>query len=54
MHTLLSITEMQIKITVRHQLTCQNDHHQKNLQPVNTGKGVEKKERSNTVEGNVN
>ena len=34
--------------------TSQNDHHQKNLQTINTGEGVEKREPSYTVGGNVN
>ena len=32
----------------------QNGHHQKNLQIINAGEGVEKKEPSYTVGGNVN
>ena len=32
----------------------QNGHHQKNLQIINAGEGVEKKEPSYTVRGNVN
>ena len=32
----------------------QKDHHQKNLQTINAGKGVEKREPSCTVGGNVN
>ena len=34
--------------------TGQNGHHQKNLQTVNAGEGVEKREHSCTVRGNVN
>ena len=34
--------------------TGQNGHHQKNLQTINAGEGVEKKEPSYTVGGNVN
>ena len=34
--------------------TGQNGHHQKSLQTVNAGEGVEKRERSCTVGGNVN
>ena len=32
----------------------QNDHHQKNLQTIDAGEGVEKRESSYTVGGNVN
>ena len=34
--------------------TSQNDHHQKNLQTLNSGKDEEKKETSCTAGGNVN
>ena len=34
--------------------TGQNSHHQKSLQIINAGEGVEKKETSYTVGGNVN
>ena len=34
--------------------TSQNGHHQKNLQTINAGKGVEKREPYYTVGGNVN
>ena len=34
--------------------THQNSHHQKNLQTINAGEGVEKREPSHTVGGNVN
>ena len=34
--------------------TGQNGHHQKNLQTINAGEGVEKREPSYTVGGNVN
>ena len=34
--------------------TSQNGHPQKNLQTVNAGEGVEKREPSCTVGGNVN
>ena len=34
--------------------TSQNGHHQKNLQTVNAGEGVEKRGPSYTVGGNVN
>ena len=33
--------------------TGQNGHHQKNLQTINAGKGMEKREPSYTVGGNV-
>ena len=34
--------------------TSQNDHHQKNLQTISAGEGVEKRETSYTVSVNVN
>ena len=34
--------------------TIQNGHHQKNLQTINAREGVEKRESSYTVGGNVN
>ena len=34
--------------------TGQNGHHQKNLQTVNAGEGVEKRESSYTIGWNVN
>ena len=34
--------------------TGQNGHHQKNLQTIDSGEGVEKREPSCTVGGNVN
>ena len=34
--------------------TGQKGHHQKNLQTINAGEGVEKTEPSYTVDGNVN
>ena len=34
--------------------TSQNDHHQKILQTISAGEGVEKRETSYTVSGNVN
>ena len=34
--------------------TGQNSHHQKNLQTINAGEGVEKREPSYTIGGNVN
>ena len=39
------IREMQIKTTRKHHLT-DNGHHQTNLQTINTGEGMEKKEPS--------
>ena len=53
--TLLIIRKMQIITTmtlVPH--TSQNGHHQKNLQTVNAGEDVEKREPYCTVGGNVN
>ena len=47
--TSLIIREMQIKTH-----TGQNRHHQKNLQTMNAGEGVEKSEPSHTVGGDVN
>ena len=48
------IREKQIKTTMRLSLCSgQNGHHQKNLQ-MNAGEGVEKREPSCTVCGNVN
>ena len=34
--------------------TGQNSHHQKSLQKINAGEGVEKRESSYTFGGNVN
>ena len=34
--------------------TSQNGHHQKNLQTINAGEDVEKREYARTVGGNVN
>ena len=45
---------MQIKTTMRYHLTSQNGHHKKILQTINAGEGVEKREPSYTVGGNVN
>ena len=47
--TLLIIREMQMKTTM-----SQNGHHQKGLQTIIAGEGVEKREHSYTVGGNVN
>ena len=53
--TSLIIREMQIKTTMRlSPHTRQNGHHQKNLQTINAGESVEKKEPSCTVGANVN
>ena len=46
--TWLIIREMQIKTT------SQNGHHQKNLQTINSGEDVEKREPSCTVGRSVN
>ena len=55
------IREMQIKTTKKKKSynevlsqTSQNDHHQKNLQTISAGEGVEKRETSYTVSVNVN
>ena len=34
--------------------TSQNGHHQKNPQTINAGKGMQRREPSHTVGGNVN
>ena len=53
--SLLIIREMQIKTTMRYPFhTDQNGHHLKRLQITNAGEGVQKKEHSCTVGGNVN
>ena len=52
--TLLIIREMQIKTTMRYHLTLVRMASSKNLQTINLGKGVEKKEHSCTIGGNVN
>ena len=45
---------MQIKSTMKYYIThSQNDHHQKNLQTVNYGEDVEKREPFCTVGGNI-
>ena len=51
--TSLIIREMQIT-TMRYHLTLVRMAISKNLQTINVGKGVEKKEASCTVGGNVN
>ena len=52
---LLIIREMQVRTIMRYHLTTsQNGHHQKNLQTVNAGEGVGKREPRCTVGGNVN
>ena len=55
--TSLIIRGMQIKIKNYNEKsphTSQNCHHQKNLQTVNAGESVEKREPSSTVDGNAN
>ena len=55
MINIIIIREMQIKTTKKvSPHTCQNDHHQKNLQTINAGEGMEKKEPSCAVGRNVN
>ena len=49
--TSLIIREMQIKITTSHQSEWPSS---KNLQTINAGEGVEKREPFCTVDGNVN
>ena len=49
----LIIKEMQIETTVRYH-TGHDGHYQKNLQIVNAGEGVEEREHSCTIDGNVN
>ena len=52
--TSLNIREMQIKTTMRYHLTPVEWPSLKNLQKINAGEGVENREPSCTVGGNVN
>ena len=52
--TSLIIREMQLKTAMRYHLTLVRMAIIKNLQTVNAGEGVEKREPSYTVGGNVN
>ena len=52
--TLLIIREMQIKTTMRYQLTLVRMTIIKNLQTINAGEGMEKRGHSCTVGGDVN
>ena len=52
--TSLIIREIQIKTTMRYHLTPVRMAIIKNLQTINAGEGVEKREPSLTVGGNVN
>ena len=51
---LLIITEMQIKTTMRYHSHQSKWPSSKSLQTINAGKGVEKREHSFSVGGNVN
>ena len=52
--TSLIIREMQVKTTMRYHLTPVRVALIKSLQTINAGEGVEKREHSCTVGGNVN
>ena len=52
--TSLTIREMKVKTTMRYHLTLVRMALIKSLQTINAGKGVEKREPSYTVGGNVN
>ena len=53
--TSLIIREMQIKTTIRYHTSHQSEWpSSKNLQTINAGEGVEKRQPSYTVGGNVN
>ena len=49
----LIVKEMQIKTTMRYHFIPSEWHSSKNLQTINAGKGVKKRELSYTVVGNV-